>query len=192
MCIKFIKHLQQVPQTFAAMFHSVHSLQSPKMSRSRTRPNLQVNEGHCKDSLYQLFVADAPLLDMKSKVGPELANNTKQVTPAHLVSLEKLWRPLIQCGCNQLVLQSTKIRNALFRLVHENSSLIKHGTLPVLIPCLIDDIKAHIMDCAAMMRALKNEGMTGAPRNGHASTVKHKMLGIHMQVLGPILEMMDF
>ena len=42
------------------------------------------------------------------------------------------------------------------------------------------------MDCAAMMRALQNDGMSGAPKNGLASGLKHNMVGVHMQVLGPM------
>ena len=62
----------------------------------------------------------------------------------------------------------------------------------MLIPCIVDDVKQHIMDCAAMMRALKNEGRSGARYTGAASGLKNKMVGQHLQVLGPILQEMDF
>ena len=49
------------------------------------------------------------------------------------------------------------------------------------------------MDCASGMRALKNEGMQGGGyHNGLASGLKSKMVGVHMQVLGPILQLMEF
>ena len=170
----------------------VDSLQSPKITRSRTKPNLQVTEEQYKDALHALLVAEPPLLDMRSKLGPVLAKHVKQVTPGQLVSLEKLWYQLINKGCNQLVLQSNKIKIALFKLVHENSLLILPGTLPVLIPVIVDDVKQHIMDCAAIMRALKNEGMSGARHYNVAAGLKNKMVGVHMQVLGPILQTMEF
>ena len=166
----------------------VDSLQSPKITRSRTKPNLQVTEEQYKDALHALLVAEPPLLDMRSKLGPVLAKHVKQVTPGHLVSLEKLWYQLIIKGCKQLVLQSNKIKSSLFALVHENSLLIQPGTLPVLIPVIVDEAKQHIMDCAALMRSLKNEGMRGARHYNLAAGLKHKMVGVHMQVLGPILE----
>ena len=166
----------------------VDSLQSPKITRSRTKPNLQVTEEQYKDALHALLVAEPPLLDMRSKLGPVLAKHVKQVTPGQLVSLEKLWYQLIIKGCKQLVLQSNKIKIALFKLVHENSLLILSGTLPVLIPVIVDDVKQHIMDCAAIMRALKNEGMSGARHYNVAAGLKNKMVGVHMQVLGPILQ----
>ena len=170
----------------------VDSLQSPKITRSRTKPNLQVTEEQYKDALHALLVAEPPLLDMRSKLGPVLAKHVKQVTPGQLVSLEKLWYQLINKGCNQLVLQSNKIKIALFKLVHENSLLILPGTLPVLIPVIVDDVKQHIMDCAAIMRALKNEGMSGARHYNVAAGLKNKMVGVHMQVLGPIVQKMEF
>ena len=79
----------------------VDSLQS-KVTRSRTKPNLQVTEEQYKDALHALLVAEPPLLDMKSKLGPGLAKHVKQVTPGHLVSLEEImvstkphWMPRI-------------------------------------------------------------------------------------------------
>ena len=170
----------------------VDSLQSPKVTRSRTKPNLQVTEEQYKDALHALLVAEPPLLDMRSKLGPVLAKHVKQVTPGQLVSLEKLWYQLINKGCNQLVLQSNKIKVALFKLVHDNSLLIQPGTVPVLIPVIIDDVKQHIMDCAAIMRALKHEGMSGARHYNVAAGLKNKMVGVHMQVLRPILQHMEF
>ena len=92
-----------------------------------------------------------------------------------------------------MVLQSNKIKIALFKLVHENSLLIQAGTPPVLIPCIVDDVRQHIMDCASVMRALNNEGMQGGGyHSGLASGLKSKMVGVHMQVLGPILQLMEF
>ena len=168
------------------------SLLSPKIQRARTKPNLQVTEDQYQDALHALLLADPPLLDMKSKLGPVFCKHVKQVTPGHLVSLEKFWYPIIHHGCKQLVLQSNKIKAALHKFVLHNNVLIPHGTLPVLIPVIIDDVKQHIMDCAAMMRALKNDGMSGARCYGLASGLKNKMVGVHMQVLGPILQHMEF
>ena len=82
------------------------------------QPNLNVRESQYKDALYGLLVAVPPLIDMRNKLGPELAKHLKQVAPGHLVSLEKLWYALINHGCTNLVLQSTKIRNSLYSLVH--------------------------------------------------------------------------
>ena len=49
------------------------------------------------------------------------------------------------------------------------------------------------MDCASGMRALKNEGMQGGGYHaGLASGLKSKMVGVHMQVSGPILHLMEF
>ena len=79
--------VQQQPEAMPAC------LQSPRMGRARTRPNLQVTQGQYMDALARLFVAEAPVLDMRSKLGPTLAKHPKQVTPGHLVSLEKLWYP---------------------------------------------------------------------------------------------------
>ena len=139
----------------------VDSLQS-RVTRSRTTPNLQVTEDQYKDALHALLVAEAPLLDMKTKLGPHLAEKRKQVTPGHLVSLEKLWYPLINAGCTQLVLQSNKIKLALFKFVNENSFLIQPGTPPTLIPVIINDVKQFIMYSATGMRALKNDGRGNA------------------------------
>ena len=169
----------------------VDSLQSPRITRSRTKPNLQVTEAEYKDSLHALLVAEPPLLDLRSKLGPQLAKHVKQVTPGHLVSLQKLWYQLINVGCKQLVLQSNKIRSSLVALVHEHSLLIQPGTLPVMIPVIIDDAKQHIMDCASLMRSLKNDGSPARHYN-LAAGLKQKMFGVHMQVLGPILEQMEF
>ena len=88
-------------------------LLSPRVTRARTKPNLSVSEVQYKEALHALLVADPPMLDLKAKLGPELAQHLKQVTPGHLVSLEKLWYQLISSGCKQLVLQSQKIRSAL-------------------------------------------------------------------------------
>ena len=88
-----------------------------------------------------MLVADPPMLDMQSKLGPRLAKHQKQVTPGHLVALEKLWYPLISSGCKQLVLQSQKIRSALHTLVSENSLLIADGTPPLTVPVIINDVK---------------------------------------------------
>ena len=133
------------------------------------------------------------MLDLKAKLGPELAQHLKQVTPGHLVSLEKMWLQLISSGCKQFVLQSQKIRSALHTLVSQHSLLIADGTPPIKVPCIIDDVKAHIMDCATMMRAIKNEGMPGSRRHTSdlASALKHKMVGLQFQVLGPIISSMQ-
>ena len=51
------------------------------------------------------------------------------------------------------------------------------------IPVIINDVKQHIMDCAAAMRAHENKGMYGG--SGYkdlASGLKNKMVGMHMQV----------
>lgn len=167
-------------------------LLSPKPTRSRTRPNLNVSEMQYKDALHALLVADPPILDMRAKLGPDLAKHQKQVTPGHLCSLEKLWYPLISSGCQQLVLQSQKIRAALHTLLCENSSLIVEGTAKIQIPCIIDDVKNHIMDCATVMRAMKNDGMPGVSTAVHdlAAAVKNKMIGLHMQILSPIIGLM--
>ena len=140
-------------------------------------------------------MAAPPMVDLKTRLGPQLAKHQKQVTPGHLVSLEKFWHPLINNGCQQLVLQSQKIRSALHQLVHENSLLIREGTPQVAVPCIIDDVKQHIMHCASMMRGLKNAGMPGCSIAicAIASALKHKMVvGVHWQILGPIIEKIEF
>ena len=168
---------------------------SPRITRARTRPNLNVSEDQYKNALHALLVAAPPMVDLKTRLGPQLAKHQKQVTPGHLVSLEKFWHPLINNGCQQLVLQSQKIRSALHQLVHENSLLIREGTPQVAVPCIIDDVKQHIMHCASMMRGLKNAGMPGCSIAicAIASALKHKMVvGVHWQILGPIIEKMEF
>ena len=164
-------------------------LLSPRTIRSRTKPNLAVSEMQYKDALHALLVADPPILHMQAKLGPELAKHQKQVTPGHLCSLEKLWYPLTSSGCQQLVLQSQKIRAALHTLVCENSLLIADGTPKIKVPCIIDDVNTHIMDCATMMRAMKNDGMPGisSATCDLASALKHKMVGSHWQILVPSL-----
>ena len=168
-------------------------LLSPKPTRSRSKPNLSVSEVQYKEALHALLVADPPMLDLNAKLGPELAQHQKQVTPGHLVSLVKLWDILISSGCKQLVLQSQTIRSSLHTLVSENSLLIPVGTPQLKIPVIINDVKAHIMDCAAMMRAIKNEGMPGASKAAAdlASALKHKMVNLHFQTLGPIIALMQ-
>ena len=54
-------------------------------------------------------------------------------------------------------------------------------------------IKHHIMDCAAVMRAIKNDGMPGisSATAALASALKHKMVGLHCQFLGPIIALME-
>ena len=168
-------------------------LLSPRTTRARSKPNLSVSEVQYKEALHALLVADPPMLDLKAKLGPELAQHPKQVTPGHLVSLEKLWHKLISSGCMQLVLQSQTIGSALHTLVSEHSFLIADGTPPIKVPCTIDDVKARIMDCATMLRAIKNEGMPGSRQHTSdlASALKHKMVGLHFQVLGPIIALMQ-
>ena len=51
----------------------VDSLQSPKITRSRTKPNLQVTEEQYKDALHALLVAEPPLLDMRNKFGSSIS-----------------------------------------------------------------------------------------------------------------------
>ena len=167
-------------------------LLSPKPSRTRSKPNLSVSELHYKEGLHSLLVAE-PMLHMKHKLGPELALHLKQVTPGHLVTLEKLWHKLISSGCQQLVLQSQQIRSALHALVSESSFLIPVGTPPIKVPVIIDDVKGHIMDCSAMMRALKNAGMPGAAHHTEvlASALKRNMVECHLLVLTPILALMQ-
>ena len=165
----------------------------PRPTRARTKPNLRVSGVQYKEALHALLLADPPMVDLKTKLGPVFAKHKKQVTPGHLCSLEKLWCPLISSGCKQLVLQSQKIRSALHTLVSENRFLIPDGTPAVVAPVIIDDVKAHIMDCAAIMRALKNDGMQGVSKatSDLASALKHKMVGLHCQILGPIIALME-
>ena len=138
------------------------------------------------------MVAEPPVLDLRSKLGPHLAKHPKQVTPGHLVSLQKLWYHLIRVGCKQLVLQSNKIKSSLFQLVHENNVLLQPGTAPLMIPVIIDDVKQHIMECASLMRSLKNDSVGSTRHYSLAAGLKHKMFGVHMQHLAPILQQMDF
>ena len=138
------------------------------------------------------MVAEPPLLDLRSKLGPHLAKHPKQVTPGHLVSLQKLWIHLIRVGCKQLVLQSNKIKSSLFQLVHENNVLLQPGTAPLMSPAIIDDVKQHIMECASLMRSLKNDSVGSTRHYSLAAGLKHKMFGVHMQHLAPILHQMDF
>jgi hypothetical protein len=168
------------------------SFQSPRLTRSRTKPNLQVTQDQYRESLYALLVAEPPVLDLRSKLGPHLAKHPKQVTPGHLVSLQKLWIHLIRVGCKQLVLQSNKIKSSLFQLVHENNVLLQPGTAPLMIPVIIDDVKQHIMECASLMRSLKNDSVGSTRHYSLAAGLKHKMFGVHMQHLAPILHQMDF
>ena len=105
-------------------------LLSPRLTRARSKPNLSVSEVQYKEALHALLVADPPMLDMNAKLGPELAYTQKQVTPGHLVSLEKLWYKLISSGCKQLVLQSQKIRSALHFLVSEAREGLDTNTMP--------------------------------------------------------------
>ena len=76
-------------------------LLSPRPTRARSKPNLSVSEVQYKEALHTLLVADPPILSLHAKLGPELAQHLKQVTPGHLVSLEKLWHKLISSGCMQ-------------------------------------------------------------------------------------------
>ena len=168
-------------------------LLSPKHTRARSKPNLSASEMQYTQAVHALLVANPPLVHLKAKLGPQLAQHPKQVTPGHLVSLEKLWYGLINCGCQSLVLQSQKIRSALHTLVSENSSLIADGTHVLKIPVIIDQVKSHIMESACMMKAMKNQGMPGTSKaiSDLASSLKHKMVGMRMQVLSPILGLMQ-
>ena len=186
------KHLhQELLNLHSTMDGSL--LLSPRTTRARSKPNLSVSEVQYKEALHALLVADPPMLDLKTKFGPKLAQHQKQVTPGHLVSLEKMWYKRISSGCKQLVLQSQKIGAALHKLVFENSLLIVDGTPQIKVPVIINDVKDHIMDCAAIMRAIKNEGMPGASKatSDLASALKHKMVGMHLHILGPIIALMQ-
>jgi hypothetical protein len=77
-------------------------------------------------------------------------------------------------------------------LVHENSVLLQPGTAPLMIPVIIDDVKQHIMECASLMRSLKNDSVGSTRHYSLAAGLKHKMFGVHMQHLAPILHQMDF
>ena len=168
-------------------------LLSPRPQRARSKPNLNVSGDKYKEALHALLLADPPVLNLRAKLGPELAQHQKQVTPGHLMSLEKLWYPLISSGCKQLVLQSQKIRAALHLLVAEHSLLIAVGTPLLKVPIIINDVTSHIMECASVMRAIKNEGMPGVSKASSdlASSVKRKMVGLHLQILGPIITLMQ-
>ena len=78
-------------------------------------------------------------------------------------------------------------------LVSENSLLIAEGTPPIKVPVIVDDVTGHIMDCASMMRAIKNDGMPGVSKatSALASALKHKMVGLHFQKLAPIIALMQ-
>jgi hypothetical protein len=77
-------------------------------------------------------------------------------------------------------------------LVHENNVLLQPGTAPLMIPVIIDDVKQHIMECASLMRSLKNDSVGSTRHYSLAAGLKHKMFGVHMQHLAPILHQMDF
>ena len=66
------------------------------------------------------------------------------------------------------------------------------GALHLLIPVIIDDVKQHIVDCATVMRAFKNEEMSVPRCHGLASGLKNRMVNMHMPVLEPILQHMEF
>ena len=122
----------------------------------RGRANLLVTDVQYKHALYECLVADPPLLDMRSKLGPRLCAHVKQVEPGHLMAVQKAWMPLINNGCKNLVLQSKKISSALHSLALENSLLIQAGgPLSLIVPVVVIDVKEHIMACAMMMRAFK-------------------------------------
>ena len=72
----------------------------------RGKANLRVTDVQYKHALYECLVADPPLLDMRSKLGPRLCAHVKQVEPGHLMAVHKAWMPLINNGCKNLVLQS--------------------------------------------------------------------------------------
>ena len=146
-----------------------------------------------KDALYQLLVADPPLLDMRSKLGPQLCTHVKQVDPGHLMAIHAFWMPLIKSGCKKMVLQSKTIWQTLHSLANENNILIQADTKPLIVPVVIDAVKQRVMQCAAMMRALKNEGwqysLLGISKPMHtSSSVKSRLTGAHLAVLGPILQ----
>ena len=177
-------------------------IQAPTMEalhfgKKRTRPNLEVPEQQYKVALTELFLNSPPILDMRAKVGPKLASTVKQVSPGHLLAIHKAWPTLIDCGCANLVLQSKKILSALHQLVAENRILIPADMQEVQVPCLIHCVKDHLMKCAEMMRALKNEGwqynsdQIAKPYRLSAG-MKSKLMHCHRKVLGPILEVMEF
>ena len=131
---------------------------------------------------------------MRSKLGPQLSTHVKQVDPGHLMAMHKTWMPLIDSGCNNLVLQRYKIWHALHSLANENSILIQADTTPFIVPVVVDAVKQHIMDCTAMMRAmmraLNNEGwqynLVGISKPMHtSSSVKSKLIEAHLAILGP-------
>ena len=167
-------------------------LQSPRLKRARSTPNLNVSGAQYKEALHALLLADPPVCTLMAKLGPVLARHPKHVAPGHIVALEKLWYPLISSGCKQLVLQSQKIRAALHELVSVNNLLIEPGTHPLQVPVVINDVTSHIMECAIVMRAIKNEGMSGVSKatSDLASALKHKMVGLHFQKLAPIISLL--
>ena len=113
------------------------------------------------------------------------------------MAIHKAWMPLIESGCSNLILRSKKIKVALHSLVAENSLLITVGTRLVVVPIIIDDVWKHIMECACLMRALKNEGFQYrvadiAKPYYNSCSCKSKLNGMHLATLGPILKAMDF
>ena len=95
---------------------------------------------------------------MKAKLGPNLVAHVKQVTPGALLAVHTIFMPLIQGGCENLVLQAEKVLVSLHTTVAEHIILVPQGTHCFSLPVLIHAVKDRIMQCAAIMRASENEG----------------------------------
>ena len=82
------------------------------MKRHMSKANLQVSE-HQYEAAFRALLLTPPLIDMQTKLGPQLCSHVKQVTPGHLMAIHKAWMPLIERGCSDVILQSQKIKVAL-------------------------------------------------------------------------------
>ena len=85
------------------------NLKGIECSKGRARANLEVTELQYKAALHELFSSAPSILDMKAKLGPNLVSHVKQVTLGALLAVHKIFMPLIQGGCGNLVLQSKKV-----------------------------------------------------------------------------------
>ena len=138
------------------------TMDAMQMKRQRTRASIGISDLQYKAALHELWM-QTPIMDIAKQLGPTLANTCRKVTPGQLMTIHPLFMPLIESGCATLVLQSTKIMTALNQLVVENPILVPNsccgqGTEHIKVPIFLHDVKDHIMACASMMRALRNEG----------------------------------
>ncbi len=98
-----------------------------------------------------------PNVALRTKMGPILASDCRQVTPEMTVIMAPLLEYLFVHGCDNGTLQQSKLRHAMLTCLKTNKPL--QGT--ACINDILRDFEVHTMSILSMLRAYKREMFEG-------------------------------